>query len=243
MNNKFLQLESKKDLCDFFSIPNHLLDNILNWEYIKTTKIPKKKWGYRIINYTEFSDYLNLLDEIKNNLDKIYHPPSNVHWFINKRSNITNASKHLNKSIVINIDIKKFFDSITKEKIKNCFINKNINDNISEILSSIVTHNWILPMWFPTSPLISNIIFEEIDYKLDEYCSSIWYEYTRYCDDLTFSSNTKNILKKEDIESILSAHWFTINNKKYRIQKKWGNQYVTWLTVCEKDKPRIPKKF
>ena len=95
----------------------------------------------------------------------------------------------------------------------------------------------MLPQGAPTSPTLTNILCYPLDKKLNGLAKRFGATYSRYADDITFSSN-KSIFKNEvflkELERIVKSQKLTINEKKTRLQKKEYRQEVTGLIVNEK---------
>lgn len=198
----------------------------------KEFKIPKKTGGYRkIIAPSENLKYIQkwILDNILNTL--------NINGFANgfvaNRSIITNARKHVGKACVVNIDIKDFFPSITYQEVYSVFIEMGYTRHLSIFFSGMCTHEGVLPQGAPTSPILSNIVCDNLDNRLAELANNINADYTRYADDITFSGN-KSIAKYiKLIKTIIRNERFEINRKKLRVHYQHHRQMVTGLIVNE----------
>lgn len=237
------EINNLDELCRFLGTTHKKLDFIRGNKksLLKKQFLPKKDGGYRVVWIIKDDEYKNILKRIANNLYKSNAFPECVQGFIKNRSIISNASHHLKKKFVFNIDIKRFFDSINADKIVDILIREGFRKKHAKIISELLTVNKILTTGFSTSPVISNIICLDMDQKLLEFSGKHGFEYTRYGDDITISSN-KDVPIKKDIAKILSQYGFTVNHKKCKLLKKGGVQYVTGLTVSD-DIPRIPRKF
>ncbi|MFA5748053.1 MAG: reverse transcriptase family protein [Candidatus Absconditabacterales bacterium] len=247
MENKATTISTLEDLGERLNVPKGFFEKFEEHREISTfmekITIQKRRGHFRTVYNLLDESYRNILSQIRDLLNKGYNPPEPVHGFIKGRSIFTNAKQHLGKAVVINIDIRNFFESIPINKVKDIFLSLGFCPEIADVLSKITCYNGVLATGFATSPVISNIICSDMDFELEILAKSACYTYTRYCDDITFSSSKESKLPRNNIEEILKNHDFLINDKKYFIQKKGGNQYVTGLTVCEKDRPRIPKKL
>lgn len=212
-----------------------ILSHVLSVEKIE---IPKKKGGCRVV-YSPSSDNLtNCLKVLNSKLRSIYVPPSNVHGFIKGRGIKTNASQHLGRKYILKIDIENYFEKIKRESIIKSLNDLGFQNEISVLISKITTHDDTLVQGFHTSPTIANIIFYELDQVFSKFPNVT---YTRYADDLYFSSNEEiNILSK--VENQLLEFGFTINMSKTKLMKRGQKQYVTGLTVYDLKKPRIAKR-
>jgi len=212
-------------------------------------KIPKKRnpkvfrevWEVKNL---VFKDLLRTFNSAYLNFVK-YHlkefPLDCVHGFIDKRSILTNAKAHSGKKFLLKIDIKNFFGSIKTERLLDHFKEMNINPEISKILSNMLTVDGKLPQGFCTSPLFSNLIFLSLDKELMSLASKYNCTYTRYADDMTFSSNIL-LPTYSDLEKILSKDGFELDRKKYLLRKNGQAFYVTGLSISGAE-PRVSKKW
>jgi hypothetical protein len=162
-----------------------------------------------------------------------------VHGFVKGRNIATNAFPHLGKKFVYQFDIKNYFESIKSEQVIKSLKQLQFSEEASDLISKITCHNGTLVQGFHTSPTVANIVFKELDQLLDDLGENI--DYTRYADDLFFSSNVELDIQ-EEVESILLRFGFTLNEQKYKLMKRGQNQYVTGLTVFDKSYPRISKR-
>ncbi len=246
-------VRTRDDLAIFLNMPIKKLTHQL---YINrpdlcytSFKIKKKNGGYREISTPsdelmsvqrkiadaiwKYELYLRQKNNIKSNIS---------HAFEKDKSIFTNANIHKNKRIVLNLDLNDFFPSIHFGRVQGFFIkNKDYNlpYEVATILAQLCCYNGKLPQGAPTSPIISNLICKILDIRLLKLAHEYKLDYTRYADDLTFSTNNKAFLgKKNDfLESItteIKRAGFSINEKKTRIQVKDSKQVVTGLVVNKK---------
>lgn len=203
----------------------------------------KKKSGFeRNINAPD--EYLKRVQQLLNILlqivfqDKVHNC---TNGFLFDRNIVRNALPHVDKRYVLNMDIKDFFPSVNFRRIKKVleFEPFNLVDTrefIGFIITNISVYNGILPQGAPTSPIISNIVTQKLDRRISKYCDSLKVKYTRYADDLSFSSN-KSILTFEfqnKIISIIKEEGFTVNADKTRLNTNRQRQEVTGIIVNKK---------
>lgn len=218
-----------------------LLANSYGDKY-KNFSLPKKNGGKRNI-----SSPCNELKLIQNGLNtlfgNIYRPNINVFGFVEKKSIIQNAEKHIGKAVVINIDLKDFFNSIIFDTIIEKIIRQPYYFSyrpaclIAKLLTvSSENGNRILPQGAPSSPLITNIVADHLDARLSGFAKKCNLVYTRYADDITFSTNNyNNWLKcRKSIFHIIEDEGFTVNKRKFHISFAGQRQVVTGLVVNEK---------
>lgn len=112
-----------------------------------------------------------------------------------------------------------------------------LEEKIATKFAQMTTYENKLPQGAPTSPIISNMICQKLDHELIHYAKKHHLLFTRYADDITFSSKKKNIETEKivnDIEKIINNNGFKINSTKTRIQKFYQTQIVTGLKVNKK---------
>lgn len=246
--NTIKGIKNLGDFCDLFGISIKELTDLRKNKnkYISVGQVPKRDGTLRTIYMIGSDNYRNLLKNIARTLDDEYlygiiPPPKSSHGFVKHRSIITNASSHLQRKVILNLDISKFFESIGADKVYKVFVGIGFSNKHSAILTELVTVNDSLTTGFPTSPVLANLICREMDYVFEGVCKKFDYVYTRYADDITISSNTSTPNKKA-ISDVLSKYGFIINEKKYKVSRRGGNQYVTGLTVCG-EAPRLSRRF
>lgn len=213
----------------------------------RTFLIPKKSGSERII-HTPKKSLKQIQKIIAEELSAAYNPKNSCHGFLNDRSIVTNASRHVGKKFVFNIDLQDFFGSIHFGRVKNLFLKSpfNYSHSIATILAQICCHKGCLPQGAPTSPIITNYICWKLDAQLQALASKYNCSYSRYADDITFSFTTsKNkipraivsydaigaVIAGDVIERIIQENGFDINVEKTRLQGKNERQVVTGLTV------------
>jgi len=121
-------------------------------------------------------------------LDKLYRIRNPVHGFVPGRSVKTNAQAHGRRRFVVNLDLKDFFPTITENRVRGLLESIGLDERVSEIIAHLCCFNNHLPQGAPTSPVLSNMICFRLDTDLLQIAKSARAIYTRYADDITFSS-------------------------------------------------------
>lgn len=143
--------------------------------------------------------------------------------FVEGKNYLDFLKPHCNKKYYMRLDIKSFFASIKIEHIKKIFEEYIlINDGKKKMqvindLTELVTLNGSLPQGSVTSPYISNVFFRRIDIRIRNYCRKFNVEYTRYADDMLFSSNEAAVNKAfftKRISKILKDFDLKLNSNK-----------------------------
>lgn len=146
-----------------------------------------------------------------------------------------NAYPHINKKIILKLDIVDFFENINfYEVYQNCFSTPYFPESIGHLLTYLCTYESRLPQGAPTSSYISNLVMKEFDEEIGDYCNQRDISYTRYSDDMTFSGdfNPSEIITK--VRKMLYKLNLKINNKKIHIINNSQQQNVTGIIVNKK---------
>ena len=225
-------------------------------ESYKSFEIPKKAGGTRVIDspnkqlkriQTQLGK--KVYDIHKNYIDQKRIASNISHGFETGKSIITNARIHKNKKYLLNIDIANFFSSINFGRVQGYF-NKSqefmFSKEVSTIISQLVCYEKKLPQGAPTSPIISNLIFNIVDLRILSLAKKYKLSYTRYADDMSFSTNNKafrtdHIEFIQELKVLLKNSGFDINESKTRLEYYSSRQEVTGLTVNKKINAR--RKF
>ena len=249
----FSEIKTRNDFADFLRIPRNKLTHILYVKkpdsYYKTFEIPKKNGDKRKI-CAPSGDLKSLQVKLANALwehqksiwTSAGTKPNISHAFEKGKSIVTNAKVHRNKRFILNMDLECFFDSFHFGRVCGYFEkNKDflLPREVSIIIAQIACYNGRLPQGAPSSPIISNLICQVLDMHLLKIAKKYRLDYTRYADDLTFSTNNRVFLDsyedfiKETTALILKAG-FTVNKKKTRLIYRDSRQEVTGLVVNKK---------
>ena len=210
-------------------------------ESYRTFRIPKKSGGVRIIEAP--SDELKMIQLwIKENILDKFKPSQYAKGFKKGTSIYDNALPHVGKELVINIDLKDFFPSITYGEIYRIFKYIGYTDGVSKLLTKLCTNSKnVLPQGSPASPALSNLVSLRLDKRLSRLAETIGADYTRYADDITFSGK-HGISKYVDlIRRIITQEGYEVNEDKLRLQYSYQRQEVTGLVV--NTKVSVPEKL
>lgn len=185
------------------------------------------------------------LDRLLKNLRRIieihsgYCAPDHVYGFVKGRSIRQNAAKHLCQPVVVRVDLRDFFESVRVDRVKP--ILSQLFGQSGAVIAQICMPNGVLPRGFSTSPILSNIAFEETDRALIARFADDSLNLTRYVDDINLSGLNAH-RRLEDLQGILESNNWTINNRKTRVMRRGKPQYVTGLNVASPYGPHVPKR-
>lgn len=190
-----------------------------------------------------------------------------AHGFLPGRSIFTNAHAHTDARIVVGMDLKDFFPSITWRRVKGVFRNAGYREQVSTLLALVCTeaprevieHDGqtffaalgprCLPQGAPTSPALTNTLCLRLDRRLAGLARQQGWRYTRYADDLTFSlpMDGKSPAKARigtlvgAVRRIAEDEGFALNPEKTRVLRRGDQQKVTGLVVNGDGPPRVPR--
>jgi len=209
----------------------------------KSFEIPKKSGGKRIILAPNNS--LKIIQRcLALLLQAGYQPTQSVNGFVTERSVVTNATIHANKKFVLNIDLENFFPTISHGRVQTVLQLKplSLQPTIAGYIAKLACYEGNLPQGAPTSPVLSNLICQRLDSRIEALVKSHKIAYTRYADDLTFSCDEpfQNGFLNH-LDQIIQEEGFTLNMQKVRLQLRNNRQEVTGLTV--NDKVNVSRKY
>jgi RNA-directed DNA polymerase len=222
---------------------NYLLENIDRYYYEKkelklnydgSPRLNKGQPQYRIMNPSK-GRFKQVQTRIKNKIFPKFTFPVNVQGSIKEKDNITNAKIHKGKKYHLCTDLSNFYPSVTSNLVYEMFIALSFSPDVSRLLTKLTTYTYILPQGTPTSPYIANLVFIPFDEILIKKCEENNIYYSRYVDDLTFSSQSDFKGMIDSLLKIIHQSPFKINHKKtfYKIGKTVITGIVTKNNVLD----------
>jgi retron-type reverse transcriptase len=236
-------IRSRRDLARYIGVPLRHLNDVLyaadRSRFYRVREIPKASGGIRILHAVSGE-----LKELQRKaLDKLQHdfPPSNhAHGFVPGRSIVTNAIPHRRKKVLVKLDITDFFPSIRLARVFGMFqaapffFGREAALTLAQ-LACVPENNGPLPQGGVLSPYIANIICRRMDQRLATIARKHRCSFTRYADDLTFSTNDVNRLDtnclKARVQEVVESEGFAINAAKSRVLRRSDRQIVTGIVV------------
>ncbi|MBL8682138.1 MAG: RNA-directed DNA polymerase [Myxococcales bacterium] len=184
-----------------------------------------------------------------------------AHGFIRGHSTVTNALPHVKRDVVVNLDLKDFFPTVSFARVRGVLEKVGYSPAVATVLGLLCTESprqiityadkpyhvalgpRALPQGACTSPALSNQVARRLDRRLSGLCAKMGWTYTRYADDLTLSADEGHrgelpvLIAK--VREIVEDEGFKINPKKGRVQRKSARQTVTGVVV--NDHPTVPR--
>jgi hypothetical protein len=190
-----------------------------------------------------------------------------AHGFLPGRSVLTNAVIHTGADIVLHLDIKDFFPTVTFPRVKGIFRKAGYREQVATLLALLCTEApreivqqdgrtyyvslgpRCLPQGAPTSPALTNALCLRLDQRLSGLAAKLGWRYTRYADDLTFSLPAGHAGKPRLgallglVKRVVEGEGFRINPEKTRVTRSGGRQKVTGLVVNGAGRPRVTRQL
>jgi retron-type reverse transcriptase len=183
-----------------------------------------------------------------------------VHGFVPGRSVVSNARPHVGRAVVVNLDLRDFFPSVTFRRVKGLFEALGYSEHVATVLALLCTEpprvpaevdgkvyhvalgRRVLPQGACTSPALTNALCRRLDRRLDGLARRHGFAYTRYADDLTFSGDKPAAVGRllRSARSILEAEGFAEQPSKTRVMRRARRQEVTGVTV--NSRPTVSRK-
>jgi retron-type reverse transcriptase len=187
---------------------------------------------------------------LDNILDKLTVEPA-AHGFVRGRSIVSNATPHVGKAVVVNMDLRDFFPSITFRRVKGLFQTFGYSEHVATVLALVCTEPprveaqldgkvyWValgdrvLPQGACTSPAITNALCRRLDRRLSGLAKRHGFAYTRYADDLTFSGDNGKAVGRllRSVRSIVQGEGLAEHPRKTRVMRRANRQEVTGVVV------------
>ena len=174
-----------------------------------------------------------------------------AHGFVRKRSIISNAALHKRRRYVLNLDLQDYFPSINFGQVRAVFMkdtNWSLQEKVATVIAQIACDEHVLPQGSPCSPVISNIVTHILDVRLARLARQHKCTYSRFVDDITFSTGQKNFPPElayqvpgthlwelgKPLRETIERGGFQINPTKTRMQYRGSRQMATGLTINDK---------
>lgn len=247
IRRRFSTLTTISDLAILLEIPAKTLSYYAykNRAYIEFT-IPKRRGGTRPIAAP--ANKLKIVQQKLNHVFRLVYRTRNVvHGFALGRSIVTNAAAHIKNRYVLNVDLKDFFTTVNFGRVRATLMAKpySIGSEAATIIAQLCTFKGSLPQGAPTSPMLTNMVCGRLDSNLKTLAHTYRCKYTRYADDIRFSTSQRSfppalaeiklqgaIMKSVvgmELEKIIKYNGFEMQSDKVRLQTWWHRQEVTGL--------------
>lgn len=244
----FLALKTREDVATILGIRERSLRYFLfkrrPERLYKTFTIKKRNGTERQIS-APCREWKTIQRKLADVLSCVYTPKVCAYGFIPGKSIVGNATQHTKRNLVLNIDLQDFFTQIHFGRIRGMLMKPpySIGEEAATTIAQIACVNRVLPQGSPCSPILTNMICVPLDNSMMSLAKSSDCVYTRYADDITFSTFKKafdpeiaymdgeKICIGSKLEHILEKHSFSVNPEKITLRRNSEHQEVTGLTV------------
>ncbi len=185
-----------------------------------------------------------------------------AHGFVTGRDIFTNATAHAGRPVIVNLDLRDFFGTITFKRVKGVFKSFGYGGQVATLFALLCTEpprvradfghgravfaavgDRRLPQGAPTSPAVTNLLCRRLDRRLAGHAKSLGFVYTRYADDLSFSGSADADVGRllGGLRRILDDESLVEQPKKTRVMRPGRRQEVTGLVINAGRRPRMPR--
>ena len=216
----------------------------------KQFEIPRKRGGTRTIS-APVTNLKNIQRNLATELSKLRTFKPCVNGFVNGRDIKRNAIPHVSQRYVLNVDLEDFFGLIHFARVYGMLSKPPyfFRKKVAAAIAKVCTLEDALPQGAPTSPVISNLICAKMDAELTRLAKARGCDYSRYADDLTFSTTRRTMPLatnqvgedgtvtcdlNNSLRAIIEGNSFRINEDKVRLRHRSARQEVTGLIVNQR---------
>ena len=240
---KFQLAESPEDMATLLRTSSARMNLYAAYPRYHIYSIKKNNGSLRLIE-DPVAPMKQMLRHLNDYLQACYHKirPDAVYGFCistgreEERNIVSNASVHVGKDWLLNIDFKDFFHTVLFERVHNIWLThfKNFDGRLAETLTKLSCYNNRLPMGSPASPALSNYAALKMDHELMQLCLHSGICYTRFADDCSFSSDSEiDRAATGLIRDVITSNRFIINEEKVSLFKPGEEKKVTGIIVGE----------
>lgn len=223
--------------------------------FYREFSVPKRDGSSRLIS-APVPDLLEVQRRIARLLEALYEPPPCVHGFVRGRSQVSNARVHRRCSWVLNVDLADFFHSISFGRTRGMLMAPpyRIPKPVATLIAGLCCSNGRLPQGAASSPIIANMVAAPLDRVLFALADKYRCRYTRYADDITFSTSDRRFpsalatrgpnngtVVSIPLASTIESKQFALNARKSRLQHRSERRSVTGVLVGSK--LNLPREY
>ena len=212
--------------------------------------IPKRNGGERIIHAPK-KRLKRVLRQVHALLVSKLPVHGAAHGFVKGRSVKTNAEPHVGRAVVVKLDLKDFFPTVTFARVRGLLICLGYGYPVAATLAALMTESErqrvelegkvfhvpvgprVCVQGAPTSPGLCNAVVQKMDARLTGLAKKHGFTYSRYADDLAFSGDdpAQVQLLISRATRIVTTEGFVVNGEKTRVMRKGNQQRIAGVTV------------
>lgn len=254
----------KELICSELTVPMKLVDDALRLAYTRyrRIKVPKRSGGFRII--MQPSAELKMIQNwLLGKVFSSFSVSAIATAFEPGKSIVKNASAHRNAAYSVRVDVSDFFPSITVKDLQRVLCADGSPapswateaDAIQLITQACFDRRGKLPVGYPSSPRIANLVMFDIDEELLRIVSANADRFghdatvTRYADDFVFSTSLRGASREflteiSDLFSKIESPNLRVNSRKTRFMSRArGSTLITGLRVNQQGIVRVHPNY
>lgn len=236
------RLETAEALWYLLKISPYKANLLMQNPPYKVFTVPKKNGSPRTIE-DPCNELKTILDRLNDFLQALYffHKTDAAYGYIIRpddgietRNVLTHAQKHCASPYLLNIDVLDFFHYVHWQTLYESLTRMpfHLHETIARNICNLCTFNGRLPMGAPTSPALSNIATYLFDLEMQQYCKGEGILYTRYVDDMSFSSHLPITERHfEQLAAMINRYGYILNPKKIKWFLPTDKKIITGLVV------------
>lgn len=208
-------------------------------------QLPKAQPFAKIQHPQKLRNIDNPDDDLKNVQKRIYRRllrplvlPDYIYGGITGRCLMDNVRLHQHSKVLVTIDIRNFFPSISNSQI--FFIWRHVLDcstEVASLLTKLTTWKGYLPQGAPTSTPLANLVISAIYPGVEAECETLGVLYSTWVDDLAFSGErARDIIPL--VISVLRKNGFCISRRKLKIMGGGSRKVLNGVTISKFPKVR-----
>lgn len=248
IKEQFLKLETREDVAHLLGMEDksirYFLYGIKPDNLYSEFTIKKKNGDDRHICAPD-KRLKKIQRKMANILNCVYKIKPAAHGFVIDKNIVTNARNHIKRRYVFNLDLENFFEQIHFGRVRGMLMSPpyGIGAEAALVIAQIACYKGKLPQGAPTSPILTNMVCSPLDTQLTKLAKKYKLHYSRYADDISFSSyrdelpvgvvytDEEGIHIGKELRDILSKNSFPANTSKTRVFDYRKRQEVTGLVV------------
>lgn len=175
------------------------------------------------------------LKDIQNRINKKLLNTLNLPYYlcggVKGRGIMDNIVVHFGAAVLVVIDIKNFFPSITDKQI--FYVWRHILDcspRIASILTKLTTFEHRLPQGAPTSTTLANLVLYSVDGPIRAKCKKRGIKYSSWVDDLAFSGDSPQTIIGDVVETLTRAS-LPVAHKKLKIMGRGSRKVLNGVLM------------
>ena len=160
--------------------------------------------------------------------------PEHVKGGVSGRSLIHNIELHRHSRVLVTLDVKSFFRSITSKQVYHIWRQQlNCSPKISSLLTKLTTFEGHLPEGAPTSTYLANLMLTSIEGEIVDACALAGVRYSTWVDDLAFSgSNAPNVINTA--VAALQRAGLAVSHKKLKVMRPGARRVLNGILIGER---------